>query len=87
MNKEILYIDSSDSCSYIHTESAIIRNIASMVGGDIGLYLSKGNIIGYFPDEYEPLLDLLKRSGIDYSIEYKHESWFEKQVGFSLNDF
>jgi hypothetical protein len=79
---EVLYIsgtaDVVDDCPYIYTESAIIKNAASICDiWDFVDYLARGQAIAYYKEaDVDPVIDFLNRTGIEYRIEIKPSSWF-----------
>lgn len=77
-SENILYVENS-GVPYVWTESETIKNIAKMFGsGDIIRYLGEGVICCYRDeDEWEPFLDVLIRSGIEYKVIYKDYTFFE----------
>ena len=84
---EVLYVEGAagvvgDDLLYMHTESAIIRNAASICDiRDVVDYLAKGQVMSYYKEtEVDPLIDLLNRTGIEYRVEIKPVKWFDGVV-------
>lgn len=75
---EILYVSQHARCHYAWTDSPLIKNIAKICDvEDISAKLSAGRFDVYYTDtEFNPFIELLDRTGIEYTVVYKDVEWF-----------
>lgn len=92
MYKEIIYVEEHPftkgkiaGCPYAYTNSEIIMNIAKMFGTTECVRNHLGNkdsdeMCYANHTEWNPFIEVLDRTGIEYEFIFKSASWFENEL-------